>query len=130
MEEKLLPEHASPDVPQKKYRRWPLRLLSILYGLLVFPGLGIAVSGVFAFDAPGSEKVFTTQLFALSLLIVPFVLIVSCIGGLIVSFGKRTPRRVRWVWIFALLPALNLVLFLIAIALLQGLCGGSFTCTH
>ena len=109
-------------------KRWASRILSIVYGLLVLPGVLLALSAAFLFDAPGSETSIPTILFAFSLAVVPVILLVSCIGGLFCAFGNQSPKKIRWGTVFALLPVANLALIGIAIALLQILCNGSLVC--
>ena len=109
-------------------KRWILRIVSIVYGLLVIPGVLLALSTVFLFDAPGSETSISAILLAFTLGITPIVFAVACVGGLACAFGSPSSKKAFWGIIFALLPVANLTLIVIVIVLLQMLCGGSFGC--
>jgi hypothetical protein len=98
------------------------------YGLLIVPGFFFSLTAVFAFDAPGSETSPLTLLFVFSLGIMPLTLLISCVGGLFCSFGRPSPDKIWMGRIFAIAPLLNLLLFIIAMVLLDTLCGGKFVC--
>jgi hypothetical protein len=102
--------------------------LSIVYGVLILPGLGLAMVSMFAFDAPGSGNSPVTILFALSAAISPLVLIASCVGGLVCSFGEQTQGKLASGRLFGWLPIVNFLLLCLSIFLLKAVCNGSFVC--
>jgi len=104
------------------------RGLGILYGVLVLPAMFLAVSSVFVFDAPGSERSVLTALFAISLAVLPFAFLLSAIGGIVCSFGPRSTGKLYAGRVFAWLPIVDVGVFLLVFVLLQTLCGGRFDC--
>jgi hypothetical protein len=94
-------------------RQW-LRILSFIYGTLIPPCLFIAM---FAFGEPYRD--FLTLLFSLTLGAMPASLLVACIGGLASSTGELSNKK-KWMGrIFAVLPILNFLLFVL-ISILVG----------
>jgi len=94
-------------------RQW-LRILSFVYGALIPPCLFIAA---FAFD--GVPPDFLTLLFSLTLVAMPAILIVACVGGLASSAGELSSKK-KWMGrFFAILPVLNFLLFIL-ISILVG----------
>ena len=94
-------------------RMW-LKVLSFGYAALIPIALFIAA---FAFD--GTPPDFLTFLYATLLAISPVVLLVASIGGFKCSAGELTDRKKWWGKVFAVLPILNLLLFIV-VAILVG----------
>lgn len=100
-----------------KIDRWPLRILSLFWGsmipfanLFAFPAL-MTISAGISFS---TIKLADTILI-LSTLTLPLVLIISCIGGLIISFLKNYDLK-PWAGILIIiLPLVNIVLFFVGL---------------
>jgi hypothetical protein len=76
------------------------------------------------FDAPGSDESIYTWLLVGSILLYPFF----AFGGLVVAWrssGRGDPARALKL---LQIPLLGATLVAVAVALLQVVCGGSFTC--
>lgn len=114
-----------PPAAQKHRVR---RVMSIIYGVLVLPAAGIGMISLFAFDAPGSEDVAYTQLFAMSAGALPFALIIACIGGLACASGEQTRAKVIAGRVLVWLPVADIAVLILSNVLLATFCGGSFDC--
>ena len=113
--------------PNPSNEQW-LRVLGIVYGVLVLPGGGFAITAVFAFDAPGSENSPLTELFAYSLFILPLTLLACSVGCIVCSGSTRSAGKLWSGRLFALAPVLNVAVAITAIVLIQTLCNGQFVC--
>jgi hypothetical protein len=107
-----------------------LKRLSLAYALLALPAFFLALSAVFIFDAPGSEKSTLTVTFAASVAAMPVVLLLSAVGGAVCAFGNNSERKRVGGRVFAWLPVVDLVIFVVALTMIQALCRGSFACRY
>lgn len=91
---------------------WPLRILSIIWGLLIPPAVFLAFMSLLV-DVPGPKDGFLAWILFLNFLTAPLVLLISCVGGLIVSFRENTSNLILVGKVFMVLPSLNIALFLV-----------------
>lgn len=96
---------------------WPLRIISIFWGVMIpFAGI-LAIPSLMSISAGislSSTKLADT-IFIISTFTLPFVLIISCIAGLVISFMRDNYIN-PWIGrIIGLLPLINIILFFVSL---------------
>ena len=107
---------------QKSARRC-LIISTIVFGLTTLPGVPLALTSFFLFDAPGSEKNPATIVLFWSALTLP----VACFGWVALSwilYAKQKFAAATWI---SFLPAINLLCGGGALIWLQIYNGGRFS---
>ena len=96
-----------PGVERKVYK---LRMLmSIVYGLLVPVSLIFFFTAILTFNTGDIAPAFLDQVVFYGSVVLPFVLILSCIVGIFCARGVRGPKKNIIGRTFVLLPIVNII---------------------
>ena len=88
----------------------------------------MAMLSVMMFDSPDTEYSSLSILMFWSVFTVPLVLLVSCVGGLIVLSRKDSNQNTWTGRALAMLPLVNVFVFVVATVLIEAVCDGKFSC--
>ena len=104
-----------------------VKIVTFLWMLCIPPSLLTALFSPMMFDAPDANKSVLTWLLFASVATSPFVLLAAVTGCAVTAsqtkrFNPTSARR------FAVLPVVNIVVFVVADILLKIICGGNFAC--
>lgn len=109
---------------ETKRTRKILVFFTILYLILLLPMFILAVSSIFLFDSPGSEKSPLTVAFAISLVGTPLLTILSMVAAWIL-YGLKNNRAPK---IVILVPFLGILAIIVSIVFIETFCDGYFSC--
>jgi len=99
--------------------------LRVLFGILCIPAVFLLLLSPFVFDNPSASSSVLAWNFAFSPLIYIALFVVSLLGKGTLSNSGAAPRAAT---VRALLPLAGIAWYGLAIALLQVICGGDFSC--
>ncbi len=118
-------QHPTLNIDKKRNTtRIILIISSAIFGVLIFPNLGMAMFSAMLFDSPGSDNNSFAILLAISILSYTPITLVS----ITLSWIFFSMKRYLWATISAGLPFLVILLGLVSILLLSVFCGGDFSC--
>ena len=102
-----------------------LLFLNMLFGIIGFLAIPMALMSVMMFDAPGSENNNYVWMAFWSMVALPFTCLISVACS---SYIARHSQNYKKALLIALLPCIVIAVIILSFVLIQIYCGGSFSC--
>ncbi len=115
---------SAEEIKNKNNTRTYLIVASVLFGILILPSLPMIIMSAMMFDSPGSEESIPTITLVLSLVAYPFI---TC-AGIATGWILFSRKKLLYAILAASLPAIDILVGILAIAYIIMFCDGSFDC--